>query len=145
MDFEEEINKILDGIEHSTYGSYNAIETQRLEAIDKLFGRFMNYDKNVKNKEDAIEQLEDFKYLYIDDLQPGDYVKYFNMKIFYDLKLCLGGTVLNNNYENKGLVLIKSPIKKYIVVKTKMFFKKIKKDDVVKMRLMDMVNDIQPQ
>ena len=59
------------------------------------------------------------------------------------MKLCLGGVVINNNYENKGLVLIKSPIKKYIVVKSKIFFKKIKKDDLVKMRLMDMINNIE--
>ena len=142
MDYEEEINKILDSIDYSKYDSYQEIEAQRLDAIDQIFGRFMNYDKNIQNKEEAIEQLEDFKYLYIDDVQSGDYVKYFNTKIFYDLKLCLGGTVINKNYEGKGYALVKSPINKYVVVKTKMFFKKIKKDDVVKMRLIDMVNNV---
>ena len=83
-----------------------------------------------------------YQYLYIDDAQPGDFVRYFNTKIFYDLKLCLGGTIINKNYENKGLVLIKSPVNKYIVARAKMFFKRIKKDDLVKMRLMDMVNDL---
>ena len=143
MDFEEEINKILDSIEYSSYGSYQELENQRNRAIDKVFERFMNYDKNVKNKEEALEELENYQYLYIDDLKPGDFVRYFNSKIFYNMKLCLGGVVINNNYENKGLVLIKSPIKKYIVVKSKIFFKKIKKDDLVKMRLMDMINNIE--
>ena len=143
MDFEEEINKILDSIEYSSYGSYQELETQRNLAIDKVFERFMHYDKNIENKEDAIEELENYQYLYIDDLKPGDFVRYFNSKIFYNLKLCLGGVVINTNYENKGLVLIKSPIKKYLVVKSKIFFKKIKKDDLVKMRLMDMVNNIE--
>lgn len=143
MDFEEEINKILDSIEYSSYGSYQELENQRNIAIDKVFERFMNYDKNVKNKEEALEELENYQYLYIDDLKPGDFVRYFNSKIFYNMKLCLGGVVINNNYENKGLVLIKSPIKKYIVVKSKIFFKKIKKDDLVKMRLMDMINNIE--
>ena len=142
MDFEDEINKILDTSEHSSYGSYNTIEEQRTEAINKIFERFMHYDKNIKNKEDAMEELEDYQYLYIDDAQPGDFVRYFNTKIFYDLKLCLGGTIINKNYENKGLVLIKSPVNKYIVSRAKMFFKRIKKDDLVKMRLMDMVNDL---
>ena len=27
------------------------MEVQRLEAIDQIFGRFMNYDKNIQNKE----------------------------------------------------------------------------------------------
>lgn len=143
MDFEEEINKILDSIEYSSYGSYQELETQRNLAIDKVFERFMHYDKNIENKEDAIEELENYQYLYIDDLKPGDFVRYFNSKIFYNLKLCLGGVVINTNYENKGLVLIKSPVKKYLVVKSKIFFKKIKKDDLVKMRLMDMVNNIE--
>lgn len=143
MDFEQEINKILDSIEYSSFGSYQELETQRNLAIDKVFERFMNYDKNIENKEEALEELENYQYLYIDDLKPGDFVRYFNTKIFYNLKLCLGGVVINNNYENKGLVLIKSPVKKYLVVKSKIFFKKIKKDDLVKMRLMDMVNNIE--
>ena len=143
MDFEEEINKILDTIEYSTYGSYQELESQRNLAIDKVFERFMHYDKNIENKEEAIEELENYQYLYIDDLNPGDFVRYFNSKIFYNMKLCLGGIVVNNNYENKGLVLIKSPTKKYLVVKSKIFFKKLKKDDLVKMRLMDMVNNIE--
>ena len=28
MDFEDEINKILDNIEHSSYGSFNDLETK---------------------------------------------------------------------------------------------------------------------
>ena len=143
MDFEEEINKILDSIEYSSYGSYQELESQRNLAIDKVFERFMHYDKNIENKEEALEELENYQYLYIDDLNPGDFVRYFNSKIFYNMKLCLGGIVVNNNYENKGLVLIKSPTKKYLVVKSKIFFKKLKKDDLVKMRLMDMVNNIE--
>lgn len=143
MDFEEEINKILDTIEYSSYGSYQELESQRNLAIDKVFERFMHYDKNIENKEEALEELENYQYLYIDDLNPGDFVRYFNSKIFYNMKLCLGGIVVNNNYENKGLVLIKSPTKKYLVVKSKIFFKKLKKDDLVKMRLMDMVNNIE--
>ena len=143
MDFEEEINKILDNIEYSSYGSYQEVESQRNLAIDKVFERFMHYDKNIENKEEALEELENYQYLYIDDLNPGDFVRYFNSKIFYNMKLCLGGIVVNNNYENKGLVLIKSPTKKYLVVKSKIFFKKLKKDDLVKMRLMDMVNNIE--
>lgn len=143
MDFEEEINKILDNIEYSSYGSYQELESQRNLAIDKVFERFMHYDKNIENKEEALEELENYQYLYIDDLNPGDFVRYFNSKIFYNMKLCLGGIVVNNNYENKGLVLIKSPTKKYLVVKSKIFFKKLKKDDLVKMRLMDMVNNIE--
>ena len=143
MDFEEEINKILDNIEYSSYGSYQELESQRNLAIDKVFERFMHYDKNIENKEEALEELENYQYLYIDDLNPGDFVSYFNSKIFYNMKLCLGGIFVNNNYENKGLVLIKSPTKKYLVVKSKIFFKKLKKDDLVKMRLMDMVNNIE--
>ena len=143
MDFEEEINKILDSIEYSSYGSYQELESHRNLAIDKVFERFMHYDKNIKNKEEALEELDNYQYLYIDDLNPGDFVRYFNSKIFYNMKLCLGGIVINKNYENKGLVLIKSPTKKYLVVKSKIFFKKLKKDDLVKMRLMDMVNNIE--
>ena len=74
----------------------------------------MHYDKNIENKEEALKELENYQYLYIDDLNPGDFVRYFNSKIFYNMKLCLGGIVVNNNYENKGLVLIKSPILKNI-------------------------------
>ena len=102
----------------------------------------MHYEPNIQNKEEAMEELDEYQYLYINEIQPGDFVRYFNTKIFYNLKLCLGGTVINTNYENKGNVLIKSPINKYILCKSKMYFKKIKKDDLVKMRLMDMVNEL---
>ena len=99
---EQEINKILDSIEYSSFGSYQELETQRNLAIDKVFERFMNYDKNIENKEEALEELENYQYLYIDDLKPGDFVRYFNTKIFYNLKLCLGGIVVNNNWKIKG-------------------------------------------
>ena len=142
MDFEDEINKILDNIEHSSYGSFDELETKRIKAINSIYERFMHYEKNIENKEAALEELEQYQYLYIDEIQPGDFVRYFNTKIFYNLKLCLGGTVINTNYENKGNVLIKSPVNKYILCKAKIYFKRIKKDDLVKMRLMDMVNNL---
>ena len=48
MDFEDEINKILDNIEHSSYGSFNDLETKRIKAINSIYERFMHYEPNIQ-------------------------------------------------------------------------------------------------
>ena len=141
MNIEEEIENIFNNIKESEYDSLDDIEEIRQLAIDKVFGNFMRYDKNIENKKKAEQILEDYEFIDIDDIKKGDFVRYFNMRSFYDLKLVIGGTVLDPNINDTGEILILAPygIKR---IKPNIFFKQIKSDDIIKMKLIQLANKV---
>ena len=77
----------------------------------------------------------------ISELKKGDFVRYFNLSKFFDLKLVIGGTIMNMDFEGTGDILIFAP---YGVnrIKPNIFFKKIKTDDLVKMKLLQIANSV---
>ena len=70
-----------------------------------------------------------------------DFIRYFNLRFFFDLKLVIGGTVLNTNFKNSGDILIMAPygVKR---IKPNIFFKRIKTDDLFKMKLIQIANSV---
>lgn len=141
MDIEEEINKILNSIKEKEFDSLDDIEELRQMAIDKLFSEFSFYEKNKQNKIEAEEELESYEFIDIEDIKKGDYLRYFNLRRFYDLKLVIGGTVLDPNINNTGKILFCTPYGVKII-KPNIFFKKINTEDLVKMKLIQIANKV---
>jgi hypothetical protein len=139
MNFDEEINNILNNIKEHEYDSLEDIEEIRQMAIDKVFGSFMRYEANIKNKQRAEEELKSYEFIDINDLQRGDYVRYFNLRCFYDLRLVIGGTVLE--ILEDGDIVINTPYS-LKTIKPNIFFKRIKSDDLIKMKLIQIANKI---
>lgn len=141
MNIDDEIEKILSNIRENEYDSLDDIEELRQMAVDKVFSNFMRYEKNLLNKEKAIEELKNFEFVDINDLKKGDYVRYFNLRWFFDLKLVIGGTIINPNLNGTGDVLIMTPytLKR---IKPNIFFKRIKSDDLIKMKLIQIANSV---
>ena len=83
------------------------------------------------------------RYIFLDiaDLKKGDFVRYFNLAKFYDLKLVIGGTIMDLNYQGSGDILLFAPygVKR---IKPNIFFKKIDTDQMIKMKLIQIANNV---
>ncbi len=134
---EQEIQNILSNITETEYKSFDEIEELKNLVIDKVFSDFMNYEVNKENKEQAKRVLRDYEFVDIEDINVGDYLKYFNIRAFYNLRLVDAGVVLKK-YDN-GKILFKK-LGKFNSIKPNFFFRRINKDTLVKMKLLDIVN-----
>ena len=135
---ENEIQKILDNITPTEYKSLKEIEEIRNMVIERIYNEFTNYDINKSNKENAKELLQGYECVEIDELKKGNYIKYFDMKIFYNLKLITGGTVIEV-FDNGNVFVRKG--NKFNTLKPNFFFRKISEDSLVKMKLLDIINN----
>ena len=136
---EDEIKNILSNITETDYKSFKENDDKREIIIDKIFSDFMNYEININNKKIAKELLKDYEFVEMEDIKTGYYLKYFNLKAFYNLKLIDAGVVLNI-YDNGYMLVNKNG--RYNSLKPNFFFKKINKDTLVKMKLLDIVNNV---
>jgi hypothetical protein len=141
-DIEAEIDKILSNIQQNEdLETLDDIEEIRQLAIDKVFNSYMVYEKNIINKKMAEYELEEYRFIDIADLKKGDFVRYFNLTKFYDLKLVIGGTIMDLDYQGTGEILLFAPygVKR---IKPNIFFKKINTDDMIKMKLIQIANTV---
>ena len=141
-DIEAEIDKILSNIQQNEdLETLDDIEEIRQLAIDKVFNSYMIYEKNIINKKMAEYELEEYRFIDIADLRKGDFVRYFNLAKFYDLKLVIGGTIMDLDYQGSGDILLFAPygIKR---IKPNIFFKKINTDQMIKMKLIQIANSV---
>ena len=134
---EQEIQNILSNITETEYKSFDEIEELKNLVIDKVYSDFMNYEANAENKEHSKHILRDYEFVDMEDINVGDYLKYFNIRAFYNLKLVDAGVVLKK-YDN-GKILFKK-LGKFNTIKPNFFFRRINKDTLVKMKLLDIVN-----
>ena len=141
MNIDDEIHNILNSIKESDLKKLDDIEEIRKIAIDKVFGTYMKYPNNKENKQIAIKELENYEYVDIDDLKKGDYVRYFNLRFFINLRLVIGGTIIDNNFNNTEDVIIMTRygIKK---IKPNLFFRRIPSEDIVKMKLIQITEHL---
>ena len=141
LNIEDEINEILNSITHSDLEELDDIQEIRTLAIDKVFNSYLVYQDNIKNKEQSIQKLENFKFIDINELQKGDFITYFNFRNFTDLKLVIGGSVISPNYKDSGDIIIGTSygIKR---IKPNIFFKRIPSDELVKMRLIQITHNL---
>ena len=141
MNIDEEINNILNSINESDLENLDDIEELRKMAIDKVFGSYIKYPNNNDNKKTAIKELETYEYADIDDLKKGDYVKYFNLRYFTNLRLVIGGTILDNNFNNTGDIKLMT-VYGLKIIKPNIFFRRIPSDDLVKMKLIQITDHL---
>ena len=135
---EEEIQNILNNITPTDYKSLKEIEELKEMVIDKIYSEFKHYPINEENKKEAKEQLKSYELVEIEDIKKGNYIKYFDLKIFYNLKLITGGTVLEVFQD--GTILVRKG-NKFNTLKPNFFFRKLSEDALVKMKLLEIVGE----
>jgi hypothetical protein len=139
MDYEEEINKILESITHEEYVPLNVIKETREYVINKFYDKFMKYDKNIENLKESLDILDNYEYVEdISSLKPKDKIRYLSKKHFYDIKVSPHVTYVcnKNNYITLANGVYYSNIKDNVL-----FFKYIPNSTLVKMKLIELIHD----
>tara|TARA_B100001142_G_C13957064_1_gene509540 strand:- start:181 stop:600 length:420 start_codon:yes stop_codon:yes gene_type:complete len=139
MDYEEEINKILESITHEEYVPLNVIKETREYVINKFYDKFMKYDKNIENLKYSLDILDNYEYVEdISSLKPKDKIRYLSKKHFYDIKVSPHVTYVcnKNNYITLANGVYYSTVKDNVL-----FFKYIPDSTLVKMKLMELIQD----
>jgi hypothetical protein len=139
MDYEDEINKILESITHEEFVPLNVIKENREYIINKFYERFIKYDKNIENLKESLDILDNYEYVEdISTLKTKDKIRYLSKKHFYDIKVSPHVTYIcnNNNY-----ITVVNGVYHTTVKDNALIFKYIPDSTLVKMKLMELIQD----
>ena len=146
MNYEDEINRILNSIEKTEILTFKETKEQREKIVDELFEKYKDYEDNYKNnfenKKKALKQLQDYMFIDSAKLNKGDYIRYFNLKRFFCLKLVVGGKVIDSTPDKNGHILVSTVLGKKSKIKPICLFKKIDEDTFLKMKLLEISESI---
>ena len=137
--YENQINDILNQIDYSVIQPLNIVNRNRNNAINTIYKRFLRYDANIENLKEALVTLEGFEF--IDDihkLNKNDKIIFISKRNFVDM---VPSNLLSiSEVEEDKIVVYSGLYLKNVKVKSSFFFRKIKDDDLVKMKLVEIVN-----
>lgn len=139
MDYESEINKILESITYEEFVPLNIIKENREYVINKFYEKFMKYEQNIDNLKESQDILDNYEYIEdISNLKQGDKIRYLSKKHFYDIKISPGVKYVcnTNNYITVANGVYYSTIKDTVLI-----FKYIPDSVLVKMRLIELIQD----
>lgn len=139
---EDEINKILESITPTEYKSLKKIKEIREKQIDKIYSKFMHYEKNKENIIETKEKLQDFEY--IDDinlLKKQDIISTLNTYNFIDLRSSSAGRIISIDYHEKGYITIMQRCYFKTFKNSTNIFKQISKENLVKLKLLEMIDE----
>lgn len=137
--YENQINDILNQIDYSVIQPLNIVNNNRNNAIKTIYKRFLKYEANIENLKEALVLLEGFEFIdEIDKLHKNDKIIFISKRNFVDM---IPSNLLSvNQIEEDKIVVYSGLYSKNIKVKSSFFFRKIKDDDLVKMKLVEIVN-----
>ena len=112
-------------------------EEIKYKVVD-IYGEFIDFEPNKENVYETLEKLEQYRYCEdISDLKKGDYIRFLNIKHFYDIKLNKGGFIENINGK---LINIVSGNKFYkIKFDNNTIFVKLTDEDLLKLELLEIL------
>ena len=145
MDFENEINDILNNILINDIKNIDDINDKNIEVVDIVYSNFIKYKKNEENIKQTKEKIKNKMYEYIDsveDLNSNDAISSLNLNNFYNLKFTFLGFFCKKIDEDT--LLIKSITNKFWKInKNKhIFFRKLNAKDKVNIMLVDTINKL---
>ena len=140
MDDEILIREILNDIKIKKIKTIEEIEEEKKIILENIYDKFFFYDINKKNKEETSKRLEEYKYIDSNNLNRGDYIMYINEKYFYNITLNKGGFITKIDVENNILEIINNNIYSKIKIDTNIFFKKIDRDESIKLSILENLN-----
>ena len=139
MDYENEINKILESIDDEVIEPLNLIYEERIKIINAFYYKFLNYPCNKDNLKESFKILENYEYITsIDYLKKGDKFRFLSKKFFYDLKV---SPLVSLIQYKDGLITYRNGLFINSVRDDVCLFKYIPDELLVKMKLMELIND----
>tara|TARA_B110000285_G_C14853769_1_gene481197 strand:- start:100 stop:519 length:420 start_codon:yes stop_codon:yes gene_type:complete len=139
MNYDLEIQNILDSIDEDEIKPLNVVNTIRNNVLNDIYNKFSHYSNNKVNRKETIDELESYEYIENnDDLKYGDKIRYLNKKYFTDLKISPQVSFISkhDNIINIRNILFYSSVKSNVYI-----FKYIPQYKLVKMKLLELLAD----
>ena len=130
---EQTIDDILNSIKPTQYKALKDIVKRRNIVLEALFEKFKHYEYNIQIKDSLCEELEQYEYISVEELQPEMSIKYIDLYNFF--KLSLRKTYKIFEIKKKKIKLRNRLYD--ININKKIFFRKLSNETLVKMKLME--------
>lgn len=131
------VKLILEQRKNKELKTHKEIQTELKHIVYKIYKKYLYFKNNEDNFRETIEKLDDYQYVRVENLEEGNYIRFISLKHFYDIKLALGGFITDLDYK-KGIVkLTNNGIISAVKMNKAYFFKKINKEDKIKLMLLD--------
>jgi hypothetical protein len=142
-DYEKQINKILNKIQEKDVRTMKDIKNETKRVLDKVYGSYTYYKNNIDNYKQALELLEGYEYVEsLDFINKRDYIMMVNGDQFFDIKARYLGTFFKYN-EKTNKMCIKGRVNRfYEFLPERAFFRKINKNDKLKIALVEAIDMI---
>lgn len=133
---EKTIDDILNSIKPTHYKALKDIVKIRNSILEDLFQKYNHYEYNILNKDNLCEELENYEYISVEDLEPEMSIKFIDLRYFTNLKLSNAYKIFK--ITNKK-ILLKNQLYD-IKLDKKIFFRKLSNETLVKMKLMEYID-----
>ena len=142
MDPNDLVNLILQEKENETLKTKEETNNEIKIKLYNLYKEYLDFEVNKDNFRDSYSKLEDeYKYIEMDDIYLGTFVRHINDKYFYDIKLAKGGFVSTIDYENRSIRLKNGNSVYKISVDETLLFEKLNEDDKIKQMIIEALDD----
>lgn len=131
------VKLILEQRKNKQLKTHKEIQNELKHIVYKIYKKYLYFKNNEDNFRETIEKLDDYQYSKVENLEEGNYIRYISLKYFYDIKLAVGGFISDLDYQ-KGIVkLTNNGVISAVKMNKAYFFKKINKEDKIKLMLLD--------
>ena len=131
------VKLILEQRKNKEIKTHKEIQNELKQVVYKIYKKYLYFKNNEDNFRDTIQKLEDYQYTRVEKLEEGDYIRYISLKYFYDIKLAIGGFISELDYQKGIIKLTNNGIISGVKMNKAYFFKKINKEDKIKLMLLD--------
>jgi len=139
MDYETEINDILNNISNDECVPLNLIQNNREKAVSIIYDKFMNLPKNKDNLVESQEILQNYEYIDdINNLKPNDKFRYISTRFFYDLKVSPVVSFIKCDY---GKIHFRNGLYLKSVKNNVHIFKLMSEETMAKMKLIELIQE----
>lgn len=144
------IQNVLDNEKHNdtrilSFSNLEQMKTERETIINKIYNKFLEIGKNKKNYQKALESLSNYFYVHDpNDLESGDFIRYFNFDDLENIKLTHGAKFMGYRegyliLKNTKISLNKNEPKIWKIKASMPVFCALSETDTIKLCLQELV------
>ena len=138
MDDNELVNLILQERADETLKTKEETNQEIKIQLYQVYQDYLDFDANKDNFRESYGKLEnEYKYIEIEEVYLGTFVRHISSKYFYDIKLAKGGFVMEIDYKFKTVKLKNGPSVYKIFADEVAMFEKLTEDDKIKQMIIE--------
>ena len=141
QNMEYEIQNILNNIKKREIRTLDEIREQNRLAIDMAYEPFMEFEANIKNYNQIkdTDKLDMYEFVDYEFLQFGDYIRFFDKKFFFNMKLHPGGVVKATRDDKLLIYTFKNGFE--WIQYDNYIFRKLNEEDMAKIKLIELIGE----